>query len=75
MTESTPVVLEDPEEYCMNNLRVVVMYFNHTTKTWRAACTCLEPVARGHSCRHILCVFQNLDKVRGCYKMELCMLT
>ena len=72
--QDSPLVREHPEEYCMDNVRVVVLHVNVARKTWNATCSCLEPSGKGYSCRHILCVALQLDPVRfRHYHMDLSM--
>ena len=72
--QDSPLVGDDPEEYCIDNIRVVVLHVNPVRKTWNATCSCLEPTGNGYSCRHILCVALQLDPVRfRQYHMDLSM--
>ena len=72
--QGSPLVGDDPEEYCIDNIRVVVLHVNPAPKTWNATCSCLEPTGNGYSCCHILCVALQLVPVRfRQYHMDLSM--
>ena len=77
-SDSTPNVLEDPEDYCIPDssaagrlIRQVELKLWHRTRTWTGQCTCLEDVAKGFQCRHETCVMLKISGIGADYSVSI----
>ena len=77
-SDSTPNVLEDPEDYCIPDssaagrlIRQVELKLWHRTRTWTGKCTCLEDVAKGFQCRHETCVMLKISGIGADYSVSI----
>ena len=77
--DSLPNACEDPDDYCSPTdlkhgvIRRVSVSFCHTSKTWKASCTCLEDISKGMPCRHIMAAVMKVSEPEASFSVSISM--